>query len=118
MPRHEFTYDKKSKETPEWKSLYGKWRYLLKRPHSAEFNEFLNFYQWSIANGFELGARLDLLCDSEPYSPDNCQWMPPADKQCINREGVPELIDLWNNTVNRIRRHYGMELIGQKGDQA
>ena len=109
MARHKVIYDKATKETPEWKSLYSKWRQIKKCSHSKEFSRCQDFYDWAMANGFEIAAKLELLDDSKPYSPDNCRWKPPEVKKTFYTEEEKRWIAKWNKTVNVIRRYYGMK---------
>ena len=57
MPRG-IDYDKEIKKTPEWKALYGIWKRLHREKTPPEFTTFVPFYEWSIQNGFFVGARL------------------------------------------------------------
>ena len=108
MPRHVFTYDPALKETPEWQSLYNKWAWLRKHRRGDAFAQFQDFYDWSMANGFVIGARLKLLDESKPYSPDNCLWMHPVLEQPVYTEEDKQRISKWNEAVNRIRVRFGM----------
>lgn len=116
MPRHRFAYDKDLKETPEWQPLYNKWKSVLRLPHSDAFYEFMGFYNWSMANGFVLGAKLKLIDESKPYGPDNCLWAPPVDEVPVLTQKDREWMSLWNKTVNRLRVHFGMEPFAEKGE--
>ena len=116
MPRREFGYDKKLKETPEWDPLYDKWRNIRKCPHSEDFERFQGFYDWSMANGFVIGARLKMLDANEQYSPDNCQWTQPDTERSEYSAIQKQQIANWNRAVNRLRVHYGYEPFPVKGD--
>lgn len=116
MPRHKDIYDKDLKETPEWRYLYVKWRDIRKRPHSKRFERFLDFYNWAMANGFIISAKIRLVDESKPYSPDNCRWERPADSQPCYTAEEKESIEKWNKTVGQIRAHYGMKPLEQKGE--
>lgn len=109
MPRHEVVYDKDLKETPEFQQLYNKWNWIRKHNQLDQFEKFMDFYNWSIENGFELNAKLKRLDNSKPYIPENCVWIAPKLKPTTNAEEEKEWIALWNKTVNRIRVHYGMK---------
>ena len=100
-------YDKALVETPEWQYLYPKWQRIGKR-RGKEFTDFMYFYNWSLANGFVVGAALELLDKSKPYSPANCQWVNSENSPRAYTAEELELINRWNRSVNRIRRYYGL----------
>ena len=116
MTRHKDIYDKDLKATPEWQYLYFKWQSIRKLPHSKRFDRFLDFYRWAMACGFVISAKLCLLDESKPYSPDNCLWVLPAGGQPLFSAEQKRSIEKWNKTVGRIRAYYGMEPLEQKGE--
>jgi len=40
----------------------------------SEWQEFLPFYNWAIANGYKEGLSIDRINNDSGYSPDNCRW--------------------------------------------
>lgn len=117
MPRHEHVYDKDLKSTPEWNELYNKWKWMRGNgsQYSEKFEQFVTFYNWSMANGYVSGARLKRLDDSRPYSPANCLWVHPVEDRAYTEE-QKAWIAKWNKTVNRLRRYFGIETFDYEGD--
>jgi len=40
-----------------------------------EWFEFISFYEWATANGWEKGLSLDRIDNDGDYAPDNCRWV-------------------------------------------
>jgi hypothetical protein len=94
--------------------LYSYWRRIKAQGISPEFAEFPGFYIWAIKNGYTLGAKLYKYDPAEPYGPENCFWV-PRDEWVGGLEYPPmsqEWRQKWDETINRIRLHFGMEPIG------
>lgn len=55
-------------------------------------NGFINFYNWSIENGYEEGLSIDRIDENKNYCPENCQWITrsenttKANKTCQHRK--------------------------------
>ena len=118
MPRHKIIYDEDLKNTPEFQALYSKWKAMRNHqfPLSEAFEEFLTFYNWSMANGFASGARLVRVDDRKPYGPDSCVWVQPKKMQHEWTTEEKAWIAKWNKTVNRLRRYFGIETFDYEGD--
>ena len=93
--------------------LYAKWKRLREDEHSPEFEQYHDFYNWAMANGYTVGAKLFREYESEPYSPENCYWVPHEAWAFTTKEmrRDPEWEKSWDATVNRIRLYCGMEPI-------
>lgn len=107
MPKHKVIYDPVLKETPEWKSLYAKYKNKTYKKIEG-FADFVAFYNWAMESGFEIGAKLARFDESKPYCESNCYWEMPKEQRLYGAE-LRASMEKWNETVNRIRVHYGME---------
>lgn len=47
-------------------------------------NNFMNFYEWSMNNGWKEGYEINRIDNDGNYSPDNCKWISHKN-QCRNR---------------------------------
>lgn len=99
------TYDPALRQSELGQRLYYYWKVVRQKPHPPEWDFFPNFYEWALSGGFEPGAKLCLLNAKQPYSTDNCVWEVKNDEDAYNKARAAK----WNATVNRIRKHFGME---------
>lgn len=110
-------YDEALKQTPEWQHLYSQW-VRIRKWRGEGFTQFMDFYTWSIANGFVIGAKLEKLDDGDLYRPENCRWVCSESEDDYFNKAEQQSIARYNETVNGIRRYFGMEPLEQKGSQA
>lgn len=106
MPR--FLYDAEIKFTDEFKILHHRY-FSENKKYREAFPTFQEFYDWSMKNGFFNGAKLARRDPSKPYTPDNCYWKPPQEKNAFHGDDQKEFIEKWNKAVNRIRVHFGLK---------
>ena len=108
-------YDREIMESEEGTRLYVHWQgKVSKNTDDPEFATFLGFYKWAMESGFAIGAQLYRRDPKAPYSSDNCVWI--AGEKRIRSEYL-EFEKRWNDTVNRIRRYYGMEPFDTNADK-
>jgi hypothetical protein len=103
--------------TPEGKAIYNRWRafsFVSVDKEDENFTIFRRFYDWSIANGFVIGARLIRIDVEKPWSSHNCEWRLPKVKDTLDHGELEAAYD-WNRVVNVFRRYYGMEPFPERG---
>lgn len=72
--------------------------------------DFVAFYEWAMANGYEDGLTLDREDNDKGYSPDNCRWITMREQQhnrsnnhLVTMNGRTQNVTQWCNElgVNR-----------------
>lgn len=43
-------------------------------------NDFMNFYNWSMSNGYKDDLTIERIDINGNYEPNNCKWIPPEDQ--------------------------------------
>lgn len=85
-------YWEKQKEFKYWGGkgiiVYDKWK-----------NDFMNFYNWSMNNGYEENLTIDRIDNNKNYEPSNCRWV-TAKKQAENLPTV-KLYE-YNGEINNL----------------
>ena len=112
MPSAKITYDAEMRKTDHGRRIYAYWMKVKRATDDPEFQTFPGFLKWAMQNGYTLGATLCLHDPFEPYSSDNCFWLAKGEKK--QERVCPhdfEREKQWDEVVNRIRLHYGMEPI-------
>ena len=117
MGSAKITYDPELRAGEHGRRLYAKWKIIRNDEITPEFNEYPGFYKWAMANGYTVGAKLYRCNPDKPYGPDNCFWVSRSvesvEEKRVDRD--KEWEKLWDDTVNRIRQHYGMDPIHSPG---
>ncbi len=88
--------------------LYKTWNNMTQRVKTNKYYEkinvcsewlnFINFYNWSINNGWEKGLTIDRINNLGDYKPSNCRW-------------VTTKVQMRNTSRNRYFRYKGENLI-------
>ena len=55
--------------------------------YTEEWKEFMPFYEWAMANGYNDSLTLDRIDNDGDYTPDNCKWS-TQHEQSMNKTHV------------------------------
>ena len=105
MPRR--SYDPELRTSEHGRRLYETWKRIRKSEHDASFENYQDFYNWAIANGYSLGDILMRRSASLPYDPKNCYWK-ASKRDDMSAEWAIDWCEKWNKTVNVLRRYFGL----------
>ena len=97
-------YDQDFMKSQEGMSLHSRWK-KIRNQRCAEWDDFMAFVNWALDNGFSMDAQLKRYDSREEFKPGNAYFHEPVDG-CTTTE---ESIKRWNDTVNKIRVHFGMK---------
>jgi hypothetical protein len=59
-------------------------------------NNFMNFYNWAISNGYQDNLSIDRKDNDGNYEPDNCRWI--TNKEQCNNTSINRFITINNKT--------------------
>lgn len=66
-------------------------------------NGFVNFYEWSMKNGYSDNLELDRINNNKGYSPDNCRWISHIEN-CHNRNARKDSTTGYAGIQERVMR--------------
>lgn len=72
-------------------------------------NGFLNFYNWSIENGYDDKLTIDRINSNGGYSPDNCRWATIFEQNNNTNRNVFVEIDGISKTIGQWAREYNLK---------
>lgn len=113
MPAAKNTYTPEMRDSEHGRRLYRYWIDIHNDTDSVTFAEYPGFFEWAMANGYTVGAKLLRHDESKTFTPENCFWVTPSELKAMRAEKDPDKqwMRLWDRTVNRLRRHFDMEPI-------
>lgn len=73
-------------------------------------NDFMNFYNWSMENGYSDDLEIDRIDNDGNYEPSNCQWI--THKENNNKRGNNRIIKAFGetHTLTEWADKYGMSV--------
>lgn len=69
-----------------------------------EWNEYSNFKEWAMANGYADNLSIDRIDPSKGYYPDNCRWITPSENTARANK---------NHTTRKVIRGEGLSKVSQ-----
>lgn len=100
-------YDPAIRNTESGRRLYEIWKRVRRAGADPCWNTYPAFYRWAMSVGYCVGEKLHRYDSDGLYSPENCYWS-DATHETISDAWREEWCKKWNQTVNVIRRYFGL----------
>lgn len=100
-------YDPAIRNTESGRRLYEIWKRIRRAGADPVFDTYPAFYRWAMSVGYCVGNHLLRRDSTIVYSPENCYWS-EATHETMTDEWKAEWCKKWNETVNVIRRYFGL----------
>lgn len=112
MSKAKYPYE--MRHTEHGRRIYHYWKTIHNDTDAPEFQSYPDFYAWAMSNGYTVGAKLFRRNEKRQHSKKNSYWVDRdswvrGTQKKTGRSYIRER--KWDATVNKIRRHYGMEPI-------
>jgi hypothetical protein len=72
-------------------------------------NGFINFYKWSIENGYDDSLTIDRIKNDGNYSPDNCRWVTIKEQQNNKRNNSRYTYNGQTKTLSEWASYFGVK---------
>lgn len=73
-------------------------------------NDFMNFYNWSIDNGYQDNLSIDRIDGNKDYCPENCRWATNKEQQNNTSYNIYGEIDGEKFTPQQISKKYNISI--------
>lgn len=74
-------------------------------------DDFMNFYIWSMDNGYKEGLSIDRKNPEGNYEPSNCRWSTREEQDNNKRNSVKTIINGEELTLAQVAKKYGFKLV-------
>lgn len=74
-----------------------------------EWNEYINFYNWSIQNGYDEGLSIDRVDPNGNYEPSNCRWITNKMQQNNKRNNIHIIYEGTSLTLTELAEKTGIK---------
>lgn len=71
-------------------------------------NNFINFYNWSINNGYKENLTIDRIDVNKNYEPNNCRWVPMKEQFHNRTDNVYFIINNQKKCLAELCEEYNM----------
>lgn len=100
--------------------IYKRWKGMLKRCKynkyytdvevCPEWNDFDNFYEWAMKNGYEKNLTIDRINPYGNYEPSNCRWVDMKVQSNNKRNNSYYTVDGETHTLTEWIEMYGLDI--------
>lgn len=71
-------------------------------------NDFMNFYNWAIQNGYKEGLTIDRIDVSGNYEPNNCRWIPMKEQYHNRTDNIYYIVNNEKKCLAELCKEYNM----------
>lgn len=72
-------------------------------------NNYLNFKEWALSNGYKEGLWIDRIDNNKNYEPNNCRWATPKEQQNNKRVNVVLTINGQSKNIKEWAEYSGIK---------
>jgi hypothetical protein len=90
-------YPPEIRKSQSWERLYYYWKNVRSEAHAPAFDNFMNFYNWAMNNGYADNRKLRKVDPNRPWVPDNGTWLPIEPGTGSSQVKVPiiQTVSVW-----------------------